>query len=56
MQDLTPSFPPRLAHEVGRADPCERSATRSLKEALAFFKSLGVGPFGDIRERARNTT
>jgi hypothetical protein len=34
------------------------NATESLygEEALAFFRSRGVGPFGDIRERARNTT
>jgi hypothetical protein len=25
------------------------------KEALAFFRSRGVGPFGDVSERARNT-
>jgi hypothetical protein len=25
-------------------------------EALAFFRSRGVGPFGDVNERARLTT
>jgi hypothetical protein len=25
------------------------------EDALAFFRSRGVGPFGDINERARNT-
>jgi hypothetical protein len=33
------------------------NATDSLygEEALAFFRSRGVGPFGDVSERARNT-
>jgi hypothetical protein len=26
------------------------------EDALAFFRSRGVGPFGDVSERARNTT
>jgi hypothetical protein len=33
-------------------------ATETLygEDALAFFESRGVGPFGSIKERARNTT
>ena len=26
------------------------------EQALALFRSRGVGPFGDVAERARNTT
>jgi hypothetical protein len=34
------------------------NATETLygEEALAFFRSRGVGPFGDINERRVNTT
>src|SRR5438876_3305055 len=30
--------------------------TLYAEAALAFFRSRGVGPFGDVAERARNTT
>jgi hypothetical protein len=36
----------------------EDGAERTLyaEEALDYFRSRGVGPFGDVTERVRNTT
>jgi hypothetical protein len=45
---------PDTAHVVFVGDD---GTERSLysEDALAFFRSCGVGPFGDVAERVRNT-